>query len=101
MRKSHFKEAQIIGIIKEQEAGMATGCSSHMLRTQCCNFTGGFPPLAKATSGSTCPALSCRSDSPQRLSVAAIRPSRGKSVKLRDLQHRGYDVILAIAGHWR
>ena len=56
MRKSHFNEAQIIGIIKVQEAGMATGCSSHMLRTQCCKLTVGNPPLAKATSGSTCPA---------------------------------------------
>jgi hypothetical protein len=60
MRKSHFNEAQIIEIIKVQEASMATGCSSHMLRTQCCKLTVGNPPLEKATIGSTWSALCCR-----------------------------------------
>ena len=46
MRKSRFTEAQIIGMIKVQEAGIATGCSSHMLRTQCCKLTVGKPPIA-------------------------------------------------------
>jgi putative transposase len=33
MRKSHFTEAQIIGMVKEQEAGMATAevCRKHGL----------------------------------------------------------------------
>lgn len=35
MRKSHFTEAQIIGMIKEQEAGVPTGevCRKHGLST--------------------------------------------------------------------
>ena len=74
MRKSHFNEAQIIGIIKVQEAGMATGGSSHMLRTCCRKFTVGCPP-------STSVMLQMRADF-ARLQLTAER-SRQAAGRLR------------------